>query len=49
MLDAERRAGNRARLRSWAPEVVDADEEYDLADTAPASQPEDAISTTLPF
>lgn len=49
MLAAERRAGNRARLRSWAPEVVDADEEYDLADTAPASQPEDAISTTIPF
>ncbi len=49
VLAAERRAGHRARLRSWTPEVVDADEEFDLAEAAPARQPEDALPDTVPF
>ena len=49
MLDAERRAGHRARLRSWEPEVVDADEVYDLAEEAFVRQPDPAIPDSLPF
>ncbi len=49
MLAAERRGGNRARLRRWTPEVVEADEEYDLAGTIAASQPGDRLDSTIPF
>ena len=47
MLAAERRAGNRARLRCWTPAVVEADEEYDLA--VPVCPPADRLDNTIPF
>ncbi len=49
MLAAERRAGHRARLRSWTPEVVDADEEFDLAGTGAVRQPGGQLDSTIPF
>ena len=49
MLDAERRNGNRARLRRWTAEVVDADEEHDLAEAVPVPQPAGRLDNTIPF
>lgn len=49
MLDAERRNGNRARLRCWQAQVVDADELYDLAETVPVPRTVDGLDNTIPF
>ena len=49
MLDAERRNGNRARLRCWRAEVVDADELYDPAEAVPVPLTADGLDNTIPF
>ncbi|MCY3755175.1 MAG: hypothetical protein OXG99_13940 [Alphaproteobacteria bacterium] len=49
MLDAERRNGNRARLRRWQAEVVDADEAYDLAGAVPVPRTAGGLDNTIPF
>ena len=49
MLDAERRNGNRARLRCWTAGVVDTDEAPDIAEAAPVPQPADRLDNTIPF
>ena len=49
MLDAERRNGNRARLRRWRAEAVDADEPYDPAAAVPIRLTADGLDNTIPF
>ncbi len=49
MLDAERRNGNRARLRCWTAGVVDTDEAPDIAEATPVPQPAARLDNTIPF
>ena len=49
MLAAERRAGSRARLRRWIPEVVDADDAPAADPTIIASGSPDPLCDNIPF
>ena len=48
-LDAERRGGNRARLRRWVPEVVDADDVADIVRDDERRPSPDELSNSIPF